>query len=233
MDALKRFFDKIGFEYSDDFSNTKVEKVVVNNKKETWDVHLNSKEVLPIDRVLNLIDICDKGLEDISKINITFLYENISNERILEYTRYYINILTKKYPSLISLIDNEIYIDETKIIFEVVSQIEADLIIDNSKKIIKWLKSVGITDYEILAEINDEKRQKIKEEIENTKEIVVIKSTLEYQVIMGEEIKSKVTKITDIMGEENNVTLEAYIFGIEEFSSTKSNFRILTLKIAL
>ena len=44
MDALRRFFDKIGFEYSDDFSNTKVEKVVVNNKKETWDVHLNSKE---------------------------------------------------------------------------------------------------------------------------------------------------------------------------------------------
>ena len=32
---------------------------------------------------------------------------------------------------------------------------------------------------------------------------------------MGEEIKSKkITEIKDIIGEENNVTVEAYIFGI-------------------
>ena len=49
---------------------------------------------------------------------------------------------------------------------------------------------------------------------------------------MGDIIKSKPISIKEILGEENNVTIEAYIFGIEEFVSTKSNFRILTLKIS-
>ena len=53
-----------------------------------------------------------------------------------------------------------------------------------------------------------------------------------YKIIMGEEIKAKkITDIKDIVAEENNVTIEVYIFGIEEFVSSKSNVKILILKV--
>ena len=232
MDALKRFFNKIEFEFTDEFKDVIVEKVIVNNKKETWDVYLKSKKVLPIESVFNLIDACKKDFDDVSKIKIIFIYENITNNDILKYTHFCIDILTKKYPSLISIIDNEIKIDNNKIIFEVLSNIEQKLLNENSKKIIKWLSKVGFDNFTIESKINEIKRNKIKEEIENTKELLIINDEPKYKVILGEKIKSKITAINEIMGEENNITLEAYIFSIEEFVSNKTNFSILTLKIS-
>ncbi len=232
MKALKRFFDKLEFDGEENFDGVKVEKCVVNKNKETWDLYLKSPGVLPIIPVLNLIDRSKKGLEDVKKINIHFSYDNLNAEDILSYIKYYIDLLTKKSPSLISLKDNEIIIDGELITFEVVSKIEADNLKSNSTKIIKWLDSLGLKGFKINAEVNDEKRKKIKEEIENTKEVVVIQKEPEFKIIMGEPIKSKTMTIKEILGEENNVTLEAYIFGMEEFVSTKSNFRILTLKIS-
>ena len=232
MDALKRFFDKIDYEYTDDFKDVIIDKVIVNKKKETWDVHLKNSKVLPIDIVLNLINACKKEFDDVSKIKITFIYETITNEDILKYINYYIGLLTKKYPSLISIIDNEIIIDNDQITFEVLSSIEEKSINENSKKISKWLSEVGFNNYTVNSFINNEKRNKIKEEILNTKELVIINKEPKFKIIMGEKIKSKTTSINEIMGEENNITLEAYIFDISEFVSSKSGFRILTLKIS-
>ncbi|MDD4706267.1 MAG: PolC-type DNA polymerase III, partial [Bacilli bacterium] len=175
---------------------------------------------------------CKKDFDDVSKIKIIFIYEDITNDDILKYTRYCMELLTKKYPSLISIIDNEIKIDNNKIIFEVLSNIEQKLLNENSKKIIKWLSEVGFDNYIIEAKINEVKRNKIKEEIENTKELIIINDEPKYKVILGEKIKSKTSAINEIMSEENNVTFEAYIFSIEEFVSNKTNFSILTLKIS-
>jgi len=231
-ETLQRFFDKIEFSETDAFINASIVKVVVNKEKETWDVYLKSDEVLPPEPAEKLVSVCKKGLADVSKINLVFLYEEIKEEDILIYFRRYIEILTKKNPSLVSLIDSDINVNEKLITIDVASKIEASLIADNSKKIIKWLDTLGISGYSIEAKINDEKRAKIKKEIEDTKEIVIIKEEPEFKVIIGEPIKSKPSLITDIIGEENSVTLEALLFGMEEFKSSKSNFQILTLKIS-
>ena len=118
MEALKRFFDKIGFPLSEDFNDVKVEKVIVNNKKSTWDVHLSKENVLPLESILNLIEATKKEIDDISKIKITMLYNNITEEDIITYTKYYIDLLTDKYPSLISMIDNDISVVDNKIILK-------------------------------------------------------------------------------------------------------------------
>ena len=54
----------------------------------------------------------------------------------------------------------------------------------------------------------------------------------ENPILLGEEINGKITEIKDIIAEEGNVTVEAYVFGIEEFESNKSAFKILTFKIS-
>ena len=110
---------------------------------------------------------------------------------------------------------------------------EANLIDSFNDEFSKYLKNLGLSEVELVPIINDEKRKEIKEEIENSKTDIIVNKEPEFKIIMGEEIKSKkITEIKDIIGEENNVTVEAYIFGIEEFVSNKSNFKILTLKIS-
>ncbi|MDD2208328.1 MAG: PolC-type DNA polymerase III [Bacilli bacterium] len=232
MDALKRFFNKLEFDGEDNFNNVKVERCVVNKEKETWDLYLNSPNVLPLEPVLSLIEKAKKGIKGVNQININFSYENLNADDILIYVKYYIEKLIKKSPSLISLKENEIILGGEKIIFEVTSTIEAGRIKDYSLKITKWLSSLGLKDFVIETSLNNEKRNKIKEEIENTKEVIIVNDQPKFKIIMGEEIKSKTITIKEILGEENNVTIEAYIFGIEEFISTKSNFKILTLKIS-
>ena len=48
---------------------------------------------------------------------------------------------------------------------------------------------------------------------------------------MGDEIKSEVTQITNITFEMDDVTIKAKVFGIDAFESSKSNFKIITLKL--
>ncbi|MGN1322591.1 MAG: PolC-type DNA polymerase III [Bacilli bacterium] len=231
--TLKRFFDKIEFNGEDNFNGVTVKKVVINKKKESWDVYLSSSKVLDIEPVLNLIECASKGIENVSTIKILFDYENINDEDVIKYFRYYLNLLVEENPSLISLSDTNIVLDGNVLKIDVISKIESELIRSYNKAFNKWINSLGFASYEIEPVINTEIRDAIKNEIVNSKTDVIVKKEPEFKVIMGESIKSKtITSIKDIMGEENNVTVEAYIFGIEEFISNKSNFKILTLKIS-
>jgi DNA polymerase III epsilon subunit family exonuclease len=231
--ALIRFFDKIDFQERDEFKDGKIIKCVVNKKKETWDVYIKLPNVISIESALALSDKAKDGIEDVSSIKIVYVYDNIMPEDVLNYFKYSLNKLMDKNPSLVSLLDTNISVDGDEISIEVISEIEADLIKDNSKKIIKWMSNLGFDDFKIKPVINKEKRETIKKEIEDTREQVIVEKEPEFKVIVGEQIKTKkITPINEIIGEEGNITLEAYIFGIEEFVSNKSNFKILTLKIS-
>ena len=54
----------------------------------------------------------------------------------------------------------------------------------------------------------------------------------ENPVILGDEPKGAITEIKDIIAEESGVTVEVYVFGVEEFESSRSAFKILTFKIS-
>ena len=49
--------------------------------------------------------------------------------------------------------------------------------------------------------------------------------------VLGRGIKEDPIKIKTIIGEDNNVVIEAQIFGTEYFESSKSDFKIITLKV--
>lgn len=48
---------------------------------------------------------------------------------------------------------------------------------------------------------------------------------------MGSFINKITHEITNIIAEEDNVSIEAYLFGVDIFESKKTNFKIITLKI--
>ena len=229
---LERFFNKIGFIYNDDFNNSKITKVVVNKMEESWTVYIYNKNCLNIDSAMDLINTAKKGIESVSIIKIVYEYEEINDDDIRTYFKYLLNELIKNSPALSSIVNNEIYIDDDIITIEVISTNEEKLIKKESKRLVNALSELGIKDININCKINEELKNNLKEQIKNSR--VEIKKTNEVvnKVIMGETIKSKITTIDNILSEENNVTVEAYVFGKDVFESSKTNFKILTLKIS-
>lgn len=229
---LERFFNKIGFIYNDDFNNSKITKVVVNKIEESWTVYIYNKNCLNIDSAMDLINTAKKGIDSVSTIKIVYEYEEINDDDIKTYFRYLLNELIKNSPALSSIVNNEIYIDDDIITIEVISTNEEKLIKKESKRLVNALRELGIKDININCKINEELKNNLKEQIKNSR--VEIKKTNEVvnKVIMGETIKSKITTIDNILSEENNVTVEAYVFGKDVFESSKTNFKILTLKVS-
>ena len=229
---LERFFNKIGFIYNDDFNNSKITKVVVNKIEESWTVYIYNKNCLNIDSAMDLINTAKKGIDSVSTIKIVYEYEEINDDDIKTYFKYLLNELIKNSPALSSIVNNEIYIDDDIITIEVISTNEEKLIKKESKRLVNALRELGIKDININCKINEELKNNLKEQIKNSR--VEIKKTNEVvnKVIMGETIKSKITTIDNILSEENNVTVEAYVFGKDVFESSKTNFKILTLKVS-
>lgn len=229
---LERFFNKIGFIYNDDFNNSKITKVVVNKIEESWTVYIYNKNCLNIDSAMDLINTAKKGIDSVSTIKIVYEYEEINDDDIKTYFRYLLNELIKNSPALTSIVNNEIYIDDDIITIEVISTNEEKLIKKESKRLVNALRELGIKDININCKINEELKNNLKEQIKNSR--VEIKKTNEVvnKVIMGETIKSKITTIDNILSEENNVAVEAYVFGKDVFESSKTNFKILTLKVS-
>ena len=96
-DKLVRFFNKIGFTDIDAFKNSKVIKVTINKKDDTWNVYIENEYPVNINSVVNLINICKKGIEDVKEINVVFENKNVYEEHIIEYFKYLLNNLILKY----------------------------------------------------------------------------------------------------------------------------------------
>ena len=232
-DKLVRFFNKIKFNDIEEFKNSKVVKVTINKNDITWTVYIENEKCINVEAAENLINVSKKGLEDVKSIKIIYENKTITNNDIRNYFKYLLNEVVKDSPALSSILNNEITIVDDVITIEVISDIEEKLIKKESKKILEKLNQLGLRDLNINCKINEELRSEVKKEIEEKRVDVVITEKKEVNsVIMGEAIKSKISTIDSIVSEENNITVEAYVFGTEIFESNKSNFKILTLKIS-
>ena len=231
-DKLVRFFNKINYENIEPFKDSKVIKVTINTSDDTWNVYIDNKSPVEVSSAVELKNLAKKGIDEVESIKIIYSNRSISDEDIISYFKYLLNELIKSSPALSSIINNEITVDDDIITIEVISDIEEKLIKKESKKLILELESLGIYDLNINCKINEELKAEIKKEIKEIKVDIVKKEEAVNTVIMGDTIKSKISTIDSIIGEDNNITVEAFVFGTEVFESNKSNFKILTLKIS-
>ena len=232
-DKLLRFFNKINYTNIEEFNNSKVTKVTINKEEETWTVYIENENCINIDIALELMNLAKKGIDGVKSINVVFENKNISENDIIDYFKYLLNEVVKVSPALSSIVNNKMNVNEEVITIEVISNIEEKLIKKESKKIIKKLNLLGLRDINVNCKINEELKAEVKREIEEKREDVIVEDKkVVNPVIMGEAIKSKISTIDSIMGEDNNITVEAYVFGTDIFESSKSNFKILTLKIS-
>lgn len=234
-DKLKLFLSKINLpdEYYDFFKNGRIIKLKLDHARK------NGVFVIEIDNVLNhdvlnfIKENIQSGFLDMDSVRAEFVLKNVNYNDALKYFNYAVDesSLTKPMKELFK--EKEIKIDDDKLVIEVDNIAEENIFRNHLDSVLKYFKRIGFIDLKIDVFINEENAIKVKKELEEEiKKESVVKPKEESPVILGEEPKGNITQIKDIITEEANVNVEAYVFGTEEFESSKSAFKILTFKIS-
>ena len=230
-DDLLRFLKSIGYN-KDALMGASITKVGLNKVKEVFNVYLSIPNVLDIKDANHLFLCAQNGINGNTKCNIHISYDNVTENDINNYIKYFIDEIVISRPSLISIVDNEILIEDNTITFKVLSSAEKKALKEETKNLVKKLEEYGIGTFNIDIITDSEKRKELKEQIKNEKNNVpkVEKSP----VILGSHKEGAVTKLNNILGETKNIIVEVYIFAKEfvERQGKKGPIYILNLKVS-
>ncbi len=234
-DKLKLFLDKINLpkEYYDFFNNGKILKLKLDQTRK------NGVFVIEIERMLNDEVICfineniSKGFPDMKSIKVEFIPRIVDYSDAVKYFFSAIDNSTLTKPMKELFKEKKVNMKDTKLIIDVDNIAEENIFRNHLESILKYFNTLGFKDIKVDVFINEENALKVKKELEEEiKKEVISKPKDDNPVLIGDEPRGDITKIKDIIAEEGNVTVEAYVFGVEEFESNKSAFKILTFKIS-
>ena len=234
-DKLKILLDKINLkeEFYEYLKDGKLEKVILNKELKKISFILNLNTTLPLDVYIVLMNSIISTFKDdnIKDVLLKIKYENVEYSLLEDYYKYIINNISNKMAKI--FIDNRIYFDDG-IKIEVLNDVEESKLKEYIEKISEKLVDMGFSD-KLDIVIDSKKNEEIKKEIESeTKEIVLDKKKEINNVIIGNDISEVEVnyKLKDLIGEDNDVVVEGYIFGADPFESHKSGYKILTLKFS-
>lgn len=233
-DKLKVLLEQIKLpnEYYSYFKSANLDKIVGNKNKDSYNFQITIEEQLPVDIYNAFCDLLIAGFPAYA-VKVNFTISNMNHEFVSDYFKLLITKLSEEYPLLSMLKDSEVALTDSVLSIEVSNKAESMKLDSLKDKIIKMFKGFGYNDITLKMVVNSSKSIEINEAISNDIKITKNATTKRApsKVIMGEEIKSKVSHISDILSEENNVTVEAHVFGADFFESSRSNFKIITLKL--
>lgn len=227
-DLLERFLKSINCN-SEGLESFVVDKVVVKKKEEKFIIYLKAENVVNCEKVLDMLECANSGINGTIKCEIIVNYNNISTDDILNSFKILLNNLIIKKPSLSGLSESSINIDGNTLVVEVVSKAEEEAFNREINNLLNLMNKLGFNDIEIVSELNKDKELVMQEELKKdhqAEEIVEEKTP----VFIGKHIDGELTAISSIMGEMKNVIVEAYVFGIDTLE--KENINIITLKIS-
>ncbi len=252
QEKLLNFFNSIGFTDEDgDFLEATIAKVVLNKKEQVFSVFIeNERPINPV-RTFELVKCASKGINGKGKCRVNFIYNDMDDEDILDAFKVLLGDLITKRPSLVSLENKNISIDDDFIIIELDSKSEEfDMIKKELSGLSEGLIDLGFYEMEITTAINKENERKIQEEIEADRNRVIEVEQYEVEPQQSssgysngswtpkkkiEYSREGLVTIESIDQEENNVHLEAYIFG-SEFTQLKTkdgrDLYLITLKLS-
>ena len=251
QDKMLRFFNSINYaDEEGNFTNASISRVLVNKKNDTLEIFIqNERPINPV-ATLELIKCSKNGINGKNKCHINFLYDTMEDNDILEAFKVLLGDLIIKRPSLVSLENKNISIDDDFIIIELDSRSEEyDMLKKEINGLVEGLVDLGFYEMEITTAINKENEKRIQDEIEADRNKKVDIEVFDEPASGGgsygkggwvpkkkiEYSREGLVTIDSIDREENSVHLEAYIFGAE-FNQLKTkdgrDLYLITLKIS-
>ena len=230
QDKLELLLKQIKLEKDDYtfFKDGKLEKIVCNKNKDKYAFYINLKNVLPPDIYIEFRKLLKNKYSNYT-VTPFFTVKKYELNDVLEYYKYYMKKFSKQAPLLREFIESKVTLEDNYLNIEIANKAEQMKIGSIKNKLEEKLKNAGL-DVNIITTINKEKSEEIIKEIEKTK-IVKSSPVKESPIILGGEIKTEITNISNITYEMDNVTIKAKIFGVDSFESSKSDFKIITLKL--
>ena len=228
------------------FQNVKLIKVIIKTKDSLIAIFLETNLMIPLDLYLEL----KTRLEEYFHSNILINIKNTGDKSLYlnDYFKYFL-------PKYVKYLDERLKINgNNNNYITVYNNAEYKQINEYLKEINDNLERIGYNQLSILEDenlrdnvlkiINDN-----KEKVEVMKPVSNIVSTdnqiqtkfeprrkkvktvEDERVFYGELIEDDSISLSNIVSEDNDLTVECKIFGVDVFESSKTNFKIITLKI--
>ena len=248
-EKIKILLDKINIDENSYqyFSDAVLTKIKVNSKIDSWLILIEKDNMLPVTIYEELNN--KKYLLDDKASNITFKF-TFKNSSLEDYLSYYPYLLTQLKDKLhvLEIYQDCLRIEDDFLVLVVSNESEKEKLEECLPVINQFYKNLDyhfnidiIVRHEeniletIQKELEEAEHIEVKEEKKETKEV---KEKKQYRreakdpnSIIGRGIKEEPIKIKTLIGEDNNVVVEGKVFGIDFFESSKTDFKIITLKI--
>ena len=236
--------DNINYQY---FSVAKLSRLQVISSTNEWIITIENDEMLPVN-ILQEIEEKKKLLSTTaSEITIKYIFKNKNINTYLEYYSLVLKQL-KEELRVLNIYEEALKLEENKLILVVSTSNEYEKLknclpkfnnLYNNLGYIEKIEVVERRDVNIQEEITKElapkevKVEKKKEEevIPQAKPTYNKKEAVDPKNIIGRGISENPIPIKTLLGEDDNVVVEAHVFAVDYFESTKTDFKIITLKI--
>ena len=251
MDSkIKILLDKIniGQESFQYFNDAKISKIKVNSKNNNWNIFIDKENLLPLEVYKEIEE--KKHLLDETANNIELVYNirNMDLNILLSYYKYLLELIADEL-GVIEIFEDSLKLDDDFLIIVVSNEVEKEKMLKVLPKIERFYKKLS---YNFNIDVVIRKEENIYEEIQNelnniefptvkeekpkeTKEKPTKKQyrreAVDENNVIGRGIKEEPIKIKTIIGEDNNVVIECKVFGTDFFESSRTDFKILTLKV--
>ena len=234
-DKLKLLLDKLKLpnEYYKYFETGKILKLKLNKDRTKGVFEIEIDDKLPDSCTSYIDNNISSVFNNMESVSVKIIVRNLDYSNTVDMFKSAIlnSSLTKPMKEL--FMEKKVSYDDYKLTIEVDNIAEQNIIGNHIDSILDYYIDLGYKKLKLDILINSENALLVKKELEEElKQEKLAPKKEENPLIHGEEPKGNITKIKDIIAEEGNVIVEAYVFGVEEFESTKSAFKILTFMIS-
>ncbi len=249
-DKIKILLDKINIDETSYqyFNDSKITKIKVNSKTNSWNIFIDKDELLPVE-ILEELESKKMLLdESASRIEIIFNIKSPNIDTYLSYYKYLLKTL-KDDLKVLEIYEDAMKIEDDFLVLVAANEVEKERLLSVLDKVMNFYKKQSYNfnidvivrhEENILEEIQKdlnniempkyEQPQK-KEEQQQPEKKQFRREAKDPNSIIGRGIKEDPIKIKTLIGEDNNVVVEAKVFGTDYFESSKTDFKIITLKI--
>lgn len=249
-DKIKILLDKINidetsYQYFDD---AKITKIKVNSKTNSWNIFIDKDELLPVE-ILEELESKKMLLDEFaSRIEIIFNIKNPNIYTYLSYYKYLLKIL-KDDLKVLEIYEDAMKIEDDFLVLVATNEVEKERLLGVLDKVMNFYKKQSYNfnidvimrhEENILEEIQKDlnniempkyEQPPKKEETPQLEKKQFRREAKDPNSVIGRGIKEEPIKIKTLIGEDNNVVVEAKVFGTDYFESSKTDFKIITLKI--
>ena len=249
-DKIKILLDKINIDETSYqyFNDAKITKIKVNSKTNSWNIFIDKDELLPVE-ILEELESKKMLLDEFaSRIEIIFNIKNPNIDTYLSYYKYLLKTL-KDDLKVLEIYEDAMKIEDDFLVLVATNEVEKERLLGVLDKVMNFYKKQSYIfnidvimrhEENILEEIQKDlnniempkyEQPPKKEETPQPEKKQFRREAKDPNSVIGRGIKEEPIKIKTLIGEDNNVVVEAKVFGTDYFESSKTDFKIITLKI--